>query len=330
MNPTPKTAVLLFGFLRTAEVTSKSLLDNVASTTDADIFYFGPDASDNPSSIHKGILDGSGFMKVNPKNDAHEIAGGISERLNELYGSRLKSYSLHSRTFDDFCQEAAFINKNDWLFSLNPARFISMFFNMQGVFKIMEDYESANSFKYDRVVVTRPDLSFYSNFDLRKIREGYVYIPSGSGFCEHTGNRNYGLAQVLPYRNKNTGKMVQSGIGFNDQLLIFNRESSSAMSSIYDCSLKYMQERVPLTPETILYYHLVVNHGLKVKYSDDWPYEIVRSDETQITTVSDLVILDLIDKYHPNVKARMKEKPIKYFFKFMRISILSFIAKYCR
>lgn len=325
-----RTAVLLYGFLRTAEITSKSLLDNVVDANNADIFYFGPDSSDKPTSIHKGILDGSGFVKINPKNDAIEVPGGIEERLNSIYGDRLKLFKLHDRKFSDFEAESSFIDMHEWLFSLNPARFVSMFYNMQGVFSLMEQSEKESGLKYDRVILTRPDLSFYSRVDLKNIREGFVYMPSGEGFCPHTGNRNYGLSPVMPYRNKSTGKMVETGFGFNDQVMVFGRNSSQNIASIYESALQYMREKIPLTPETILYYHLVSHCGLKIKYSDVWPYEIVRSDESQITTLTDLMILDIIDRYHAVVKERARNRPFKYFLKFNYIKLKALKRKFIR
>lgn len=325
-----RTAVLLCGFLRTADITHNSLIDNVISPNKADVFYFGPNSTDSPTSIHKGILDGSGFLKINPKNDAHEVFGGVEEKIRALYGNNITKLRLHDKKFDDFVKMSSFIDKKDWLFNLNPARFVSMFFNMQGAFRLMKEYEEKEEIRYDRVIITRPDLSFYAAIDLSKVRKGFVYMPSGEGFCPHTGNRNYGLSHVLPYRKRDAGKMVQTGVGFNDQVMAFNRDSAESMSTILDSAIRYMKEKIPLTPETILYYHLVANNGLRIKYTNDWPYEIVRSDDKNITTVTDLMILDLVDRYHPVVKERMKERPIKYFLKFSRIRLRALKTKYFR
>lgn len=328
MEKENRTAVLLYGFLRTAEITSQSLMNNIIESCNADIFYFGPNASDNPKNIHNGILDSSGFIKINPKNDALEITGGVAERLSSLYGDKLISFELHDKVFDDFVAISSFIDKNQWLFSLNPARFISMFYNIQGVYSLMEKYEKSNDFKYEKVIITRPDLAFYSKFDLTNIHDGFVYIPDGEGFCPHTGNRNKGLTQVLPYRNKKTGKMVPSKTGFNDQVLVFTRLSSQPMANVMESVLQYMKEQVPLTPETLLYYHLVSNSGLKVRYTNKWPYEIVRSDDKAVVTVTDLMIMDIIDRYHPVVQNRIKKRPIKYFMKFGRIRFRAFKNRY--
>lgn len=323
-----KTAVLLYGFLRTAEVTSQSLMKNIVESCNADIFYFGPNSSDNPKSIHKGILDSAGFVKINPKNDASEVRGGIAQRLGSLYGEKLVSYELHEKVFEDFEAMSSFVDRKQWLFSLNPGRFISMFYNIQGVYSLMEEYERTHNVKYDKVIITRSDLTFYSRFDLTNIRDGFVYIPDGEGFCPHTGNRNKGLSQVLPYRNKMTGKMVPSGVGFNDQVLVFTRETSRPMSNVLECIIQYMKENVPLTPETLLYFHLVSNSGLRVKYTHKWPYEIVRVDDKTIVTVTDLIIMDLLDRYHPNVQKRIKKQPIKYFLKFGRLRYRAFKRRY--
>ena len=124
--------------------------------------------------------------------------------------------------------------------------------------------------------------------------------------------------------------MVPSGVGFNDQLLVLTGKTASCMENLLDSVLMYMREKVPLTPETLLYYHLVVNNHLKVQYIMEWPYEIVRSDDVETITVTDLMIMDLIDKYHPVVKARISRHPIKYLFKYGRIRWRAFVNRYLR
>ncbi|HCN8126144.1 TPA: hypothetical protein N6399_004700, partial [Escherichia coli] len=247
-----KVAVLLYGFLRTADLTVGSLIRNVVDVNNADIFYFGPDSSDSPTQIHKGILDSSGFVKINPKGEAHEIPCGIEDKLVSIYGDKLRNYKLHYKKFDDFNEQTSFVDKNEYLFNLNPARFVSMFYNMQGAYELMNEYEEKQNFRYDVIIITRPDLSFYAPVSAKNIRHGYVYIPAGEGFCPHTGNRNIGLSQVLPYRNRSEGKMVPSGVGFNDQLLVLTGKTASCMENLLDSVLMYMREKVPLTPETLL------------------------------------------------------------------------------
>lgn len=59
----------------------------------------------------------------------------------------------------------------------------------------------------------------------------------------------------------------------------------------------------------------------KVKYIKSWIYEIVRSDDKVITNINDLMLLDVIDRYHPYVKERAKKRPIWYFLKYSRIRL---------
>lgn len=319
MEKKQKTAVLLYGFLRTAEMTVGSLVNNIIIPNDADLFYFGPDSSDNPSSKHQGILDADGFIKINPKNDEIEKVGGIGGKLFDIYGDYLKAHELHDKKPEYFKSLVSDVDPNDWLYQLDPMRFISMFFNMQGAVAVMKRYEEEHGFKYDKVILTRPDLSFYTPIKASMFIDEYVHIPAGTGFCPHTGNKNRGLAPVLFYLNRETGRHIPTGVGFNDQLFGFSRNNIECLLDLHLSSLTYMNDKVPLTPETLLYYHLVVINNIKVRYVAAWSYEIVRSDAKKIINVLDLMTLDIIDRYHPNVIKRVKSRPLKYFIKFSLI-----------
>ncbi len=314
-----RTAVLLYGFIRSANMTHGSLLNNVVIPNDADIFYFGPDATDKPASSHGGIFDAAGFIKINPKNDTQEFAGGISEQLESYYGSRLKSFELHDKPAGYFSEMVSFVEYEQWLFSLNPSRFASMFFNMQGAFKLMVQYENEHGLKYDHVILTRPDLAFYSRIETNTIRDGYVYIPDGVGFCPHTGNRRRGLGSVFFYVNRTTGEYIPTNTGFNDQLLVFSRDTAQALDNLLESAVGYMKKNVPLTPETLIYFHLIVCGKNAVKYMANWVYEIIRIDDKPIKNITDLIVLDIIDRYHPAVLRREKSQRIKYFLKSVRL-----------
>lgn len=313
-----KIAVLLFGFLRTAEITAGSLLNNIVIPNNADIFYYGPDASDNPGQIHQGILDKSGFIKINPKNIDSAISGGIEDRLRNLYGDHLKAFELHNTQASDFDHYFSSITKNDWLFDLNPNRFMSMFNNMQGVFRLMKATEEKEGIRYDKVIITRPDLSFYNDISADFVQDGLFNIPRGIGFCPHTGNKRNGVSTALFYLNKSTGEYIPYA-QFNDQLFSFSRNDAETFENLVEDCAGYISRKVPLTPETILYFHLCVKNKLKVKYIKSWVYEIVRSDDRIITNINDLMLLDVIDRYHPYVRARAKKRPIWYFLKYSKI-----------
>lgn len=325
-----KVAVLLYGFLRTAEMTHESILKHVIIPNNADVFFFGPDFTDMPKLIHKGILDRSGFVKVNPKNGTETEEREVSGVIKKLYGKYLVSSHLHSLKNDFFSKKSAFIPKDRWLFKLDPTRFFSMFYNMQGAYELMVSHERENNFKYDKVIVTRPDLSFYSTIKTTTVNNKTIHIPSGEGFCPHSGYKNEGLSQVMFYVDRRHGRWIPLGAQFNDQLFVMPRSSADGFKNLSDICEQYIRDGVPLTPETILYYHFKVNMGLNVVYRHDWVYEIVRVDDPEVKTIYDLMILDLIDKYHPLVRLRVKEKPIKYFFKYGRVFLKNIIHRYIR
>ncbi|SIQ13951.1 hypothetical protein SAMN05880558_102126 [Aeromonas sp. RU39B] len=311
-----RTAILLYGYVRTISVTSQTLLKHLAEYNDADIFYFGPACTDVPGLDHSGILDSRGFIKINPKNTT-KIKDNINipDLLTKCYGSRLKSFSMHTKSSHDFAEQLRFIDRNEWLFKLDPSRFISMFYNMQGAYHVMKEYEEKTGTVYDNVILTRPDLSFYQPIDAKKIKHGVVYIPSGVGICKLGGYKQVGISEVLFYVNREKGTCIERGNNFNDQVLAFDRSIASSLNKLVDECVEYIKDRVPLTPETILYYHFNVINGFAIKQCPSWFYEIVRHGDSKISNVTELMAMDLIDPYHPNVQKRSKIRPIKYFVK---------------
>ena len=66
-NRERKVAILLYGMLRSFQLTAASFHRHVVEPNNADVFYFGPAQSDAPSLVHKGHLDVFGNVKINPK-----------------------------------------------------------------------------------------------------------------------------------------------------------------------------------------------------------------------------------------------------------------------
>lgn len=315
-----KTAVILYGLFRTAGITYNSFNKHVADYLDADIFYCGYKFSDRPLSIHEGIYDKFGFMKVNPKNtcdidDANEITDAD---LEKIYKSRLKGSVLHEVGLEQLTEKISFIDANEILFQLTPTRFLSMFYNIQEAYRLIEAYEQANSMQYDNIVIARPDLAFYHPLDLGKLKDGMLVIPAGMGFCPHTGTRKMGLVQPLYYKNVFDGTCIPTGMEFNDQLMALKRKDAACLRNMLDDCIGYIKKRIPLTPETIIYYHLSIVNQLKVKSTDKWMYEIFRVGATEIENITNLPLLERFDPHHPLVKERAKRSKIKYWLKGLR------------
>ncbi|MGX9307652.1 hypothetical protein [Pantoea ananatis] len=315
-----RTAVLLHGLFRTANITATSFKKNVSDYLDADLFYSGYCFSDKPLLNHAGVYDKFGFMKDNPKNttsidDSNAITHDV---LKDIYESRLIASNLHQIDSSFFSEKISEIDENEILFQLKPSRFLSMFHNIESAYKLLCEHENKENFKYDTIVIARPDLAFYSPLEIRKHEEGSILLPAGMGFHPHVGTKNHGLVEPLFYKNALNGTCIPTGMQFNDQLMVLKRSDCYTLENLLSDCINYMKMRVPLTPETLLYYHFCAMSNLEVKICQKWTYEIFRIGSPEIENVTNLPLLERYDPHHPVVQERARKNKFKYFLKGIR------------
>ena len=111
-----KTAILLYGYMRTYKTTSASFLDKVARPNDADVFVF--------------TYSNEGVSKLDPNLDI---------------------------------------------------RIFSLYYNINEAIKLLSKYEKTHNIRYEKVLITRPDLLFYSEIDFNSLDPDLVYVPSYGG-----------------------------------------------------------------------------------------------------------------------------------------------------
>jgi hypothetical protein len=308
--PSPKVAVLLYGMLRTFRTTAPSFHRHVVAPNNADVFYFGPSQSDRPSLAHKGQLDVFGNVKSNPKGQVDGVSPVEMDDFLSAYGPAMRQYRLHNVDQEEFVRQAAIVDRQEWIFGLNPARMFSMVFNMEGAVHVLEDYEQEHQVRYDFVIITRPDLAFFSPIKA-KGRAGQIHIPSGEGFDEW-GKKHIRNASTLYYKNVETGDYIAGGDShhFNDQLFVLRREDLGSFSGLSKSMSDYLAKKVPASPETVFYLHLCHRHGLKPVYHLEWCYEIYRPGMPLIQNVADTSLITLVDRYHPKARERFKKNPV--------------------
>ncbi len=305
-----KVAVLLYGYLRTFEQTAPSLFKHIIVPHDADIFYFGPQETDKPSLQHGRVVGA-----FNPKNYTDQTKEDVDLKAAfHCYGGALKDYRFDTEPASAFATLAESCPREEWLYSLNPARFFSMAFNMTRAYQLMEAYERENNIRYDKVILTRPDLCFYAPLELTTVCPGTLQIPEGSGFDVDLGRRSMGNAPVMFYKNITTGEVLELGLSFNDQVLIFCRQDADLINTLFDEIRNYVNIRVPLTPETMLYFHFCKRGGLKLQQNKSIFYEIVRFNQQCIMNICDIQSLERYDPNHKNIKSGTISSPQKKHF----------------
>lgn len=309
-RPSPKVAVLLYGMLRSFRETAAAFHRHVIEPNNADMFYFGPGESDVATKALSGTLDAFGNLKNNPKGRVDALEEIDHSAFLTAYGPAMRRYRFHDIDQAEFTRQASVVDRRDWIFGLNPARLFSMVFNMEGVVHLLEDYEREQGVSYDTVIVTRPDIAFFSPVCPR-VRRGTVHLPSGEGFDEW-GRKHMGNARILYYKNVKTGDYIEGGdrLSFNDQILAFARPDLNCLSNISKAFSEYLSRKVPASPETVFYLHLCLTHKLKPVLHPEWCYQIQRTGMPLVENVADTSMIRIVDRYHPNAKARFKQDPV--------------------
>ena len=309
-SPAPKVAVLLYGMLRSFQLTAQAFHRHVVAPNNADVFFFGPEQSDVPSKAHSGQVDVFGNLKDNPKGRVDPVQGVNREAFLSAYGPTVRRYSFHQVDQEEFARQAAIVDRRDWIYGLNPARMFSMVFNIEGVVHLLEEYEREQGVSYDAVIITRPDIAFFSPITV-KARKGKLHIPCGEGFDEW-GRKHNGNARVVYYKNVATGDYVPGGdtLTFNDQIFVLARPDLACFSGLTKALSEYLSEHVPASPETILYLHLCLRHGLKPVLHPEWQYQIQRIGMPVVENIADTSMIRVVDRYHWKAKERFKQDPV--------------------
>lgn len=308
--PIPKTAVLLYGMLRTFQLTAPSFHRHVVEPNNADVFYFGPARSDVATKELSGRLDLFGNLKDNPKGRVDPVNGIDPGAFFAAYGPAMRSYGFHRVDQEEFVRQAEVVDRQDWIYGLNPARLFSMVFNMEGVVHLLEEHERTQGVTYDTIIITRPDIAFFSPISA-KAKRGVLHIPSGEGFDEW-GRKHMGNARILYYKNVETGDYVEGGdiLTFNDQVFLLARADLSCFSGLSKVLNDYLARQVPASPETILYLHLCLRHGLKPLLHPEWCYQIQRSGMPVVENVADTSMIRIVDRYHHKARERFRKDPL--------------------
>lgn len=262
-----RVAVCLYGFLRTCENARYSLLKHVVEQNKADVFLYAPE--------QVGALNLK-FDKTDNK-DAYIGQHIDDEHLIQWYGTSLRRYKLWTYSEDLFSEQAS-KQSIPCVAEINPVRVFSMFYHMKQSLMLLQEYEKEQRLKYEAIVLTRPDIAFYSPIDVSALDLEKIQIPFSTG--KFDGGRMRGRnAAVLSYRNVVRGECILEGANtFNDQIIVGSRDHILLMSELYDNLSEYIQFGVPFNPETLIYYHLVLQHGLTIKNGNKWIYELLRND----------------------------------------------------
>lgn len=279
---TKKTAVVLYGFLRTYEKTAFSLIKHIIHPNNADLFIFAPNRS--------GVINDSWYeenAKLNNKD--HSLGNTISEEdVVKNYKGKLTKLKLWEYDKEMFNKDE--LKNIPIIAHINPTRIVSMFYHIENALKLVEQYEKEHHFKYDYIILSRPDIAFYSDIKTNNCSLESISVSSTIGYLDKkTGQLLQARAPVMFWKNVILGEMLEAEkYHFNDPIIISDRKNFAPLFSIYKNVPQFVQIGLPFNPETILFYLLCFKQNLSLKFCDDWQWEIFRSNHKEIMGIYDL------------------------------------------
>lgn len=149
-----KIAILLFGHLRNFETCADSLSQHVLSKYDCDVFMHTWDERDaKTKSWHTQICESVALDEA------------TIDLVKQKYNPTKILIEHQEKYADEQIIPSAFIK--DYNYSTAPIHF--MFYSMNKANELRKNYEKDFNVAYDYVLVTRPDICFYSDFDIQRV-----------------------------------------------------------------------------------------------------------------------------------------------------------------
>lgn len=301
-----KTAVVLFGFLRTFDKTANSLKKHIIEVNKADLFVFAPNQT--------GIINA---LEEKSKNNDTKLGRVVSsQEIMNVYGDCLKACEIWEYNEQLFIDQVDKY-KIETIANINPVRIFSMFYHIKKSLQLLLKYEKLHNIKYDNIVLTRPDLAFYSGVDVRNYNLNDINVTK---FRISLGDERDIIAAQAPvfyYKNVKKGILISNHrYVFNDPIIISSHDNIMKCCSIYDTLEELVKDRFPFNPESILWYILIYLNKLHLNLVPI-EYEIFRANMKEIENVADINISNEelhIYKYRKYIRLWLKLR-YKYFNK---------------
>lgn len=267
-----KTAVLLYGFMRTYETTSISLIKNILEPNNADLFIY----TYNNEGVSYLPLSTSDINLIKCKQGNIQDSKGEKTNINKIkkaYGKYLKDISIVEYNPLKFINDT----KNIPSFGAPVNRMFSLYNNITEVSKLLIKYAEKNDINYDIVILARPDLHFYTRIDVTKLDKEKLNIPFMGGNIKLNGKNE--IYYVAGYKNVSKCEYIPyETIAFSDQFIISSYNNMKCLSLLYSKLPEYYKENFPVYhSESVLYYHLGLKQNLDVQQIPFY-YEILRNN----------------------------------------------------
>jgi hypothetical protein len=262
-----KTAIIFYGFFRKFEVTKESLKQNVIDPLNTDVFFTTFETLDT---------------KRDDAQDNSKLAL-VDNKIIDFFGDRLKKYELRPHQPN---KDRQFLTENNlptWteLCLQETYRIVSMQQSLTRSMKLFEKYVKDNNLYYDLVILTRPDIKYYTQFNPSMVDMNKVNCPEHFLMHYEDPHMRYIPPEQRSIRDIEIRK-VKGGAGvfgfnrwLNDQILCGSQEKMLIYATLSDRLIEYVRENICFNNETLIGAHLIKN-GIEFGPSNFVTYELWR------------------------------------------------------
>lgn len=269
-----KTAVVLYGFCRTLDFCQESFKRHVLDVLKPDIYI------NTPSTLYAPPDDEvPEFHKLYSKNMEPS-----SNKINNYFKqSNLKKCDIRlysSAFYKDFVRNNSISDRNN--ISQHSWRIVSTLHSISLAMQTFQLHTIKNSLQYDLVILTRPDLKYYCNFNIKPLQLKNINYPAR--FLVTTNHHSVNHLSLeerikIPSRIRHgaAGVFGFPGQMFNDQFICGTQVNMLKFVNLFNMVPQYYKENIMLNSETYLAYHCMKNK-LNFVGTDSILYEIWRED----------------------------------------------------
>jgi hypothetical protein len=249
-----KAACVFAGYFRTWDYVKDTFVNRIMNPLTADIFFSSPKTVFSPPE-----------NEVREFHHIHSQNQQLVEPVISFFGDKLKSYELrdsdqsHWRSIiaANHMSEKNIHNQYHW-------RTLAQIHGISASMQLFKRYVEEFGITYDLVILARPDVKYYSEFNVDHIDLSKVNYQ--------THSMNNGRLSILAPTSAPSPSLKQA---FNDQILAGSQSKMLSFASAYDSIIRYHKEGICFNTETLLGIHCVRN-GIPFTGSNYILYELWR------------------------------------------------------
>lgn len=269
-----KSAIIFYGFCRTFDFCQESLKKHILNIVNPDIYI------NTPSTLYAPTAhEVPEFHKSYSKNTEPSYYK-ICQSLKDFSIKNIEIRNYDSSFYKDYVNNHNLKEKND-VFQYSW-RVVSTLHSISLSVQSFKNYVTSHGLHYDLVILTRPDLKYYKDFNIDSVQLSKVNYPSKFLYSIH----HHDLCN-LPFEEKIkfTNRVVTGaaavfgfpGVTFNDQFICGSQDNIIKFYDVFDNIINYYNSNIILNTETYLGYHCI-NNKLDFGGSDMTIYDIWRED----------------------------------------------------